>query len=1028
MNSLNQILDQYEQLWQSGVQPQLDQFVESLALSQSDQRAVLSELIAVDLEYQSRLSATKQKPGTDPSASDFVTVTDNTSGIYTLDFYADRWPELFSNTDHCASLIAEEYRIRHRWGDQPQMEEYIQRYGDSAVLRRELEAVQRELALDSREATEKTSLFEPGQQAGKPPQLFPELPAHFGRYELLSLIGKGGMGEVYRARDTQLDREVALKLPRLDQSVPLLKERFLNEARTAATLRHPHICPIYDSGQIDSQLYLTMAYIEGQNLQELWAADSHHSLLDNLTLLMKVARAIQIAHNQQIIHRDLKPANIMVDSHAEPVVMDFGLAHRVVEGPSPRLTQAGDIVGSPAYMSPEQMESNTAPGPASDIYSLGVILFEALTGTLPFKGTLGQITAAVMRDAPPRPSTLQTDIDAELEALCLQMLQKSPEARPASMQEVAERLAAIQQRLTRSETIIRTKPSVSGNNHRRRNHKRTLIGAAGVAALFCMGIILTLATDKGTLIVRSEVPDISVLIKQGDKTVETLKVSQGTDSTTIYSGQYEIVLQGKNLDGLEVTPQVVKLSRNQTTVVTIERITDGTVTPGQIPSAGVSQEWLTQTQKLPGVEQFQAVIEKLQELNPGFEAHIGKNVYVSYLGGHPNQYVHLVNIDSNHLQDISPLQALQTLQTLSISGTQTRLSQFKDLSPLAAMNNLNYLTVRSHPQLTEIESLQNLKLKNLELSNTNVSDLSSLRKLPLERLDLNGTMVTDLSPLAEMKSLIALELRTTAVSDLSSLKGLPLTDLFLSHTSVSDLSPLEGMPLVNLDFSSTNVTDLTPLKSMPLEVLRLNSQISDLTPLQDFSLKELILNGSKVTDLTPLQGMPLEKLILGHCSDLQDLSPLQGMKLKHLNLVQTDVRDLSPLAAMPLEELHIDSPVSDISPLKNLRLKSLQLQSDELTDISPLKGMPLETLTLAYSRQLKDITPLSGMPLRRLGLANTSVQDLTPLKGIPLESLELPEDLKLTKENRDLLESVSTLKLINKHPVKSYIENNLPGQ
>ncbi|MCA9021793.1 MAG: hypothetical protein KDA74_16700, partial [Planctomycetaceae bacterium] len=222
MNSLNQILDQYEQLWQSGVQPQLDQFVESLALSQSDQRAVLSELIAVDLEYQSRLSTTKQKPGTDPSASDFVTVTENTSGIYTLDFYADRWPELFSNTDHCASLIAEEYRIRHRWGDQPQMEEYIQRYGDSAVLRRELEAVQRELALDSREATEKTSLFEPGQQAGKPPQLFPELPAHFGRYELLSLIGKGGMGEVYRARDTQLDREVALKLPRLDQSAPLL--------------------------------------------------------------------------------------------------------------------------------------------------------------------------------------------------------------------------------------------------------------------------------------------------------------------------------------------------------------------------------------------------------------------------------------------------------------------------------------------------------------------------------------------------------------------------------------------------------------------------------------------------------------------------------------------------------------------------------------------------------------------------------------------------------------------------------------
>ncbi|MFI4851734.1 MAG: protein kinase [Gimesia chilikensis] len=1023
MNSLNQILDQYEQLWQSGVQPQLDQFVKDLELSEPEQREVLSELIAVDLEYQARLSATQQSPDVEAATPASVTVTDQTSGIFTLDFYADRWPDLFSNTDHCASLIAEEYRIRHRWGDQPAMQEYIDRYGDSAVLRRELEAVQRELALDSREATEKTSL------TGSSPQLFPELPAHFGRYQLLSLIGKGGMGEVYHARDSQLDREVALKLPRLDQSAPLLKERFLNEARTAATLRHPHICPIYDSGQIDSQLYLTMAYIEGQNLQELWAADSHHSLLDNLTLLTKVARTIQVAHEQQIIHRDLKPANIMIDSHGEPIVMDFGLAHRVVEGQSPRLTQAGDLVGSPAYMSPEQMEGHTeTPGPASDIYSLGVILFEALTGRLPFTGTLGQITASVMRDEPPRPSTLQADIDADLEDLCLQMLEKSPAVRPASMQQVAERLFEIQQRLTRSETIDRTKANFSEIGNRGRSRKRSLLGAAGVAALFCMGIILTLTTDKGTLVVRSEVPDISVLVKQGEKTVETLKVSQGTDSTTIFSGQYEIVLQGKNLDGLEVNPRVVKLSRNQKTVVTIERITNQKIEPGQIPSAGVSQEWLTQIQKLPAVEQFQAVIKKLEELNPGFEAHIGKNVYVSYLGGRPNQYVHLVNIESEHLQDISPLQALQTLQTLSLSVNNRRLSQFKDLSPLAAMKNLTHLTVVNHPQLTEIGPLQNLKLKNLELSNTNVSDLSSLRKLPLERLDLNGTMVTDLSPLAEMKSLNALELRTTAVSDLSSLKGLPLTDLFLSHTPVSDLSPLEGMPLVNLDFSSTNVTDLAPLKSMPLEVLRLNSQTSDLTPLQDFSLKELILNGSKVTDLTPLQGMPLEKLILDHCSDLQNLSPLQGMNLKNLRLFKTDVRDLTPLAEMPLEELHIGAPVSDISPLKNLPLKILTLSSDELTDLSPLKGMTLEDLTLGYSRQLNDLTPLKGMPLQMLFLGNTSVQDLTPLKGMPLEILGLPEDLKLTKENRDVLQSFTNLKVINKQPARYYFEEHFPGK
>ena len=998
MNSLNQILDQYEQLWQSGVQPQLDQFVKDLELSEPDQREVLSELIAVDLEYQARLSASQQAPDGESSVPTSVTVTDQNSGIFTLDFYADRWPDLFSNTDHCACLIAEEYRIRHRWGDQPAMQEYIDRYGDSAVLRRELEAVQRELALDSREATEKTSL------TGSSPHLFPKLPAHFGRYQLLSLIGKGGMGEVYRAWDSQLDREVALKLPRLDQSAPLLKERFLNEARTAATLRHPHICPIYDSGQIDSQLYLTMAYIEGQNLQELWAADSHNSLLDNLTLLTKVARTIQVAHDQQIIHRDLKPANIMIDSHGEPIVMDFGLAHRVVEGQSPRLTQAGDLVGSPAYMSPEQMEGHTeTPGPASDIYSLGVILFEALTGSLPFTGTLGQITASVMRDEPPQPSTLQADIDAELEDLCLQMLEKSPAARPASMQEVAERLFEIQQRLTRSETIDRTKASPSGIGNRSRRRKRSLLGAAGVTALFCIGIILTLATDKGTLVVRSEVPDITVLVKQGENTVETLKVSQGTDSTTIYSGQYEIVLQGKNLEGLKVTPEHVTLARNQKAVVTVEYITNQKIEPGQIPSAGVSQEWLVQTQKLPGVEQFQAVIKKLEELNPGFEAHIRKNVYVVYQGNRPAH----INISSESLHDLSPIQALESLMSLTISGTDDGQSQLKDLTPLNNLIRLNNLALNRHPQLSEIAPLQNLKLKNLELSNTNVSDLSSLRKRPLERLNLNGSQVTDLSPLSQIKTLISLQFRST---------------------SISDLSPLQGMPLVNLDISTTNVTDLSPLKSMPLEVLVLNNKISDLAPLQDLPLKELHLNGSEVSDLTPLQGMPLERLNLDHCSDLQNLSPLQGMNLKHLRLFKTDVRDLSPLTGMPLEELFIGAPVSNITPLKDMPLKHLDLISDELTDLSPLEGKHLEYLKLGYCRQLNDLTPLKGMPLQKLFLENTSVQNLSPLEGMPLEVLGLPEDLKLTKENRDVLQSFTNLKVINKEPARYYFEKHFPGK
>ncbi len=200
-----------------------------------------------------------------------------------------------------------------------------------------------------------------------------------------AVSGSGAMGDVYLADDTQLDRPVALKIPRFsDDRDDELIERFYREARAAATVRHPNLCPVYDAGEIDGIHYLSMAFIEGRPLCDLLSTKKRFAPRDAATLILKLAKALNAAHTSGVIHRDLKPANIMIDSHDEPIIMDFGLSRRTNKEDS-RLTQSGLVMGSPAYMSPEQVEGESEKiGPPSDIYSLGIVFYELLTGQVPF--------------------------------------------------------------------------------------------------------------------------------------------------------------------------------------------------------------------------------------------------------------------------------------------------------------------------------------------------------------------------------------------------------------------------------------------------------------------------------------------------------------------------------------------------------------------------------------------------------------------------------------------------------------------
>jgi tetratricopeptide (TPR) repeat protein len=376
------LVQRFEEAWLRGDRPALADY---LPAATQPRRAALLELIHAALEFQIRAG--------EPTA---------------LGAYLERFPEILEDGAAVRELAAQEYELRRRVAP----------------------------------AVPPAALSAPAGTGPSPPpadQVIPVLRL-LGRYEMLHPLGTGACGTVYLARDTHLDRLVAVKLPRLGRLAgPEEVGRFVREARSTAQFCHSGIVPVHDAGQVDGLCYLVSEYIPGTTLSQRLAAGPLPPD-EAAWMLRRVAEALDYAHRHGVIHRDVKPSNILLDGQDRPHLADFGLARRTTGEHT--LTGAGEVLGTPAYMSPEQAggEAHRVDG-RSDIYSLGVVLYEALTGRLPLPGTPGQVLRRVLEEEPRPPRRLDRRIPRDLETVCLKALAKDPERRYPTARALADDLA-----------------------------------------------------------------------------------------------------------------------------------------------------------------------------------------------------------------------------------------------------------------------------------------------------------------------------------------------------------------------------------------------------------------------------------------------------------------------------------------------------------------------------------------------------------------------------------------------------------
>jgi serine/threonine protein kinase/predicted ATPase len=455
--ALKDAVRRFEDGWRQGPRPAIDDY---LPAAEPLRGRVLIELVHIDLEL--RLKAEEAAR---------------------VEEYLARYPELAGDRAVLLALITAEHKLRRRRESGLTLEEYLQRFPQ----------YQAELAEQTARPT-----VAAGNTPQRPADAGAEAPPEVAGYEVLSLLGRGGMGVVYRARQLSLDRPVVLKfLPAECARDPVWLARFRREALTASSLNHPNICTIYDSGESAGRPFLSMELIQGRTLDEL--VSQRRPMAELTRFIGQATRALAAAHAAGVVHRDIKPSNLMLRDDGIVKVLDFGLARRLAPAGNPSLspvgrdTEPGTLVGTLLYMSPEQARAEPV-GPASDIFALGLVLYELATGQHPFlaDSAVG-ILHAIAAQPPVSPARRNPEVPAALDALIVQMLAKDPRLRPtaAEVDAVLTDLTENRDRLPEQRPGPGRPPTVG------RQQERAALWAGFEAAAASRGLLLCVTGEPG---------------------------------------------------------------------------------------------------------------------------------------------------------------------------------------------------------------------------------------------------------------------------------------------------------------------------------------------------------------------------------------------------------------------------------------------------------------------------------------------------------------------------------------------------
>lgn len=882
-----------------------------------------------------------------------------------------------------------------------------------------------------------------------------DLPAELAlasRYEIKRHIAQGGMGAVLGARQPAIRREVAMKVM-LGGADAASRMRFIEEAQITGQLEHPNIVPVHDLA-IDEQgqPFYTMKLVKGINLHEVIEslregkpdALARYPLPVLLTVFQKVCDALAFAHSHGVIHRDLKPANIMLGDFGEVLVMDWGLA-KLIQARTPAAevarkaaaipaaaspavtsargdqsdtyaTMAGYVMGTPQFMSPEQISGDPAALDArSDVFALGAILYSLITLQPPFTG----------KDVPEVLERIQTGRFSHPQALDGSTLRHLRGGRvPDSLKAVVRKALATQpcQRYQNVAGLQSDLAAYQGGFATRAENAGTwrqfrLLIQRNKAASIGLAAVLVIGGTLGTKAI--------VEGRRAEQALADLK-----KSAPAFAAEADSLLLKGDVDGA--------LTRLGTAIQLDGENPRWHARQGQILDASLH---------FPEAAAAYTRAESLDPAGSWKEARVVSEKIASARqpdGSYPTALLH--ELYSQSVREGRSGDALLLSTPLKLAG--------KEALPIWQAKVDAWLG-KNAPKL----KLSADGTYSLELTRLGITDLTPLKGMPLSYLGLGYNKVSDLTPLEGMP-LRNINIERTAVSELSPLAGASLTHIMLADAPVSDLSPLRGMPLSSISAQTRSLADISPLSDSPLSSwLRFEgSRITDISPLAGKQITELWLADLPIEDFSVLRGMPLKRLHIGNSALSPDLveivmgldrletlsiSPsVSGFErlrshptLKYLGHSPNDFLRYPPVADYwrAYDERTAQAQKSALLKLDVRRLgngtKRLALSDPALAAIPPLDWTNVSVFVFSGTR-ISDLSPLRGLNLKFITFLKTPVADLEPLRGSPVVKLAFMEtavsDVSAlldcpNLESVVLSRTVKNVEVLRKHPKLKYI-------